>query len=243
MAEVPQPQAQLGAVGIFYVVFASVWTLILACAMAFLYVRRDMPMLRIRGLPLSFGAVILLHMYWIAVQTGYIYGPIFPPAVEYWIMGVWFPLGIALFHASNSRFLYVAKAQKRFVNSKIIDDDQLSVRTYNRKTVVGLYKSLDHTNRMLVLVSAGMAFQVCSTLPSIVHLANSWAAVPYRFHVRRLPQVPPLVRYPRNRNPRHRRRAEGPDGPWMGVVAVSVLAVLLGLDRCSHHSLGVSLSQ
>lgn len=167
---VPKPHAVLGTVGIFYIVFASVWTLILGLAMWFLYVRRDMPMLRIRGLPLSFGAVTLLHMYWIAVQTGYIYGPIFPPAVEYWIMGVWFPFGIALFHASNSRFLYVANAQKQFVTSKkLLDDDQVSIKTTRKEmTIVGLYKSLDYTNKMLVLVSAGMAFQVCKLASSSI---------------------------------------------------------------------------
>jgi len=53
----------MDALGIFYCCLAVVWTIILASGMVFLYRRRDMPILKIRGLSLSFGAVILLHMY------------------------------------------------------------------------------------------------------------------------------------------------------------------------------------
>lgn len=241
MAATEAPHAVLGAVGIFWIVFACTWTLILALGMSFLYVRRDMPMLRIRGLPLSFGAVILLHMYWIAVQTGYVYGPIFPPAAEYWIMGVWFPFGIALFHASNSRFLYVAQAQKRFVPAKKLDDDEISVRTKNPKSLYGVYKSLDYTNKMLVLVTLGMAFQVFALVVAclLVVLSDTRKAFPHSLHVHRFPQVPPLVRHPGHRGQRHAGRAEDGDGTWLGVVAVSVLAVLLGLDHRPRHSVAV----
>jgi hypothetical protein len=34
-------------------------------------------------------------------------------------MGTWFPLGIALFHASNLRFLHVAKLQKQFARPEL----------------------------------------------------------------------------------------------------------------------------
>jgi hypothetical protein len=154
------PTAQVDGIAIFYICFSILWTLILGAGMAFLYVRRDMPILRIRGLPLSFGAVILLHMYWLAVQIGYVYGPIFPPAAEYWIMSIWFPFGVALFHASNSRFLYVARAQKRYVAINKHASDCASLRRPDRRGIMGWFKALDHTNRMLALVSGGMIFQL-----------------------------------------------------------------------------------
>jgi len=147
--------------GTFFICFSVFWTLVLIGGMLFLHLNRRMPMLRIRGLSLSFGAVVLLHMYWIAVQLGYIYGPLMAPGVEFWIMGIWLPFGIALFHASNSRFLYVAEMQKRFIG-----DDMTSNRrpSSKKKSLIQKWRSLDYTTKMLALVCSGMGFQLFLTL-------------------------------------------------------------------------------
>ncbi|KAE8132418.1 hypothetical protein BDV38DRAFT_275102 [Aspergillus pseudotamarii] len=81
-----------------------------------------MPVLRVRGLPLSLSAIAVLHIYWVSVQFGCMIGALMPGDIEYWIMGTYLPCGIALFHASNSQFLYVAALQKKYVhyNSRCI---------------------------------------------------------------------------------------------------------------------------
>lgn len=151
----------MDALGIFYCCLSVIWTGILIAGMVFLYRRRDMPILRIRGLPLSFGAVTLLHMYWIAVQLGYLYGRWMAASIEYWIMGIWLPFGIALFHASNSRFLYVAEMQKRFVSLEGVNGRR-NARSQKNKSLLEKYKLLDYTTKMLALVCTGMALQVSS---------------------------------------------------------------------------------
>lgn len=156
------PSANLDALGIFWIVYTLTWTCFLAAGMVFLLRRRDMPMLRIRGLPLSFAAVALLHCYWGAGQTAYVYGSLMSSKIEYWVMGIWLPFGIALFHASNSRFLYVASVQRRFVSGQR-PGSPTSVGTRwpaRRRGVVGWYKSMDYSGRMLTLVGIGMVFQV-----------------------------------------------------------------------------------
>lgn len=157
-----KPHARFDSTGIFWIVFSTVWTLLLAAGMVFLYRRREMPILRIRGLLLSFGAVVLLHFYWLTVQWAYIFALLFPPAVEFWIMSIWLPFGVALFHASNSRFLYVAKSQKRSFASDGGDARPRSERVKKAGGLLGRYRGLDYTNRMLVLVGIGMLFQVGS---------------------------------------------------------------------------------
>ncbi len=154
-----KPEVRLDGVGVFYIVFAIVWTLLLFGGMAFLWMRRDMPILRIRGLGLSFAAVCLLHGYWMAVTVAYVYGPLMPEVAEYWIMGIWLPFGVALFQASNSRFLYVANAQKKYVK-KTVDVGWNGERPRIRKTLVARWKMLDYSFKMLLLVGLGMAFQV-----------------------------------------------------------------------------------
>jgi hypothetical protein len=150
-----KPELRLGAVGIFWIVFALVWTAILLGGMVFLWVRREMPILRIRGLPLSFAAITLMHIYWLAVQLGYWYGALMPEVAEFWIMGLWFPFGIALFHASNSRFLYVADAQRKFIQKS-----QTPAFAVTRGNLLGRWRKLDYNRRTLVLISACMLLHV-----------------------------------------------------------------------------------
>ncbi|KAM6520255.1 hypothetical protein FALCPG4_013804 [Fusarium falciforme] len=156
-----KPQVNLDGLGIFWIAFALSWTLIVAGGMMFLWHRRDMSILRIRGLPLSFLAITLLHLYWCTVQTGYVYLPLAIAEVEYWIMSIYLPCGIALFHASNTRFLLVAKAQKELFTS-----DAASIQSKRAKTnsLVCRFRSLDYSKKILILIGAGMGFQFLLTL-------------------------------------------------------------------------------
>ncbi|KAM5341366.1 hypothetical protein ACJ41O_014397 [Fusarium nematophilum] len=198
----PKAQPRLDALGIFWIVFTFAWTFMVAGGMYFLWRRRDMPLLRIRGLPLSFAAIFLLHLYWGAVQTGYVYFPLATPEVEYWIMSTWLPFGIALFHASNSRFLHVAKTQKELF---AMDAPPSKGRRSGPKGLKGRFQSLDYTKKILVLVGAGMAFQLFLTIFMFL--------ISRKFH--------PSFGIP--------------DGPRLGMVAVRLLAVLLGVDRRPLH--------
>ncbi|CAI4213870.1 unnamed protein product [Parascedosporium putredinis] len=130
--------------------------------MVFLYLRRDLPLLRVRSLSLSFAAVIMLHLYWLAVQLGYVYGALMPAAVEYWIMSIYLPFGIALFQASNTQLLYVSKAQKRFARH----DSMSTVRSRpetEKPSLRSIHRKLDYPTRMLLYVSLGMLFQLFLT--------------------------------------------------------------------------------
>lgn len=153
------PGVAFDGVGIFWSVLAIVWTCILATGMIFLYTKRHMPMLRIRSLPLSFGAVICLHLYWLAVQLGYVYGALMPTAIEFWIMSIYFPFGIALFQASNSQFLHVSKAQKRFAGTDSFDSFREKPQK-GKPTLFERFRKLDYARRVLIYVGIGMAGQV-----------------------------------------------------------------------------------
>jgi len=111
----------------------------------FLLTRRDSTVLRIRGIILSICAVGFLHCYWISVQLGYMTGPLMRAMPEYWIMSTWLPFGIALFHASNTRFLHVARGQRRFVVSEKVDDQHKK-----GKTLVARFRRMGHTRKVLL---------------------------------------------------------------------------------------------
>lgn len=176
-----EPRPQLDGVGIFWACWTCIWTALLAAGMAYLVSRRQMPVLRIRGLALSLSAIGLLHLYWISVQIGYILAPLAPAVAEYWIMGIYLPFGIALFHASNSRFLHIAKAQKKYAQhgGRVVEGPASSRRGDG---VVGRFRRLDYTSKVLIVVGLGMLFQVRQATrfprfaPSASYIANRAAA-------------------------------------------------------------------
>jgi hypothetical protein len=153
-----KPRLRLDAAGIFFVSWCGTWTLFVCAGMGFLCYRRDAPLLRIRNLNLSFVATAFLHTYWMAVQMSYIADP-FPPQAEYWIMGIYLPFGIALFQASNSRFLCVAGQQRRMFTRTGYQLGERPRRTFFGR-VCGLSPWLCHTRKMFVVIGMGMVLQV-----------------------------------------------------------------------------------
>ncbi|PIG83701.1 hypothetical protein AARAC_010627 [Aspergillus arachidicola] len=122
-----------------------------------------MPTLRIRGLGLSLSAIVLLHLYWASVQFGVMIGPIMPGDAQYWIMGTYLGCGIALFHASNTRFLHVAKHQRQFAHH----GSRITESVPDEKPKSGLFarfRRLEYTKRILILVAIAMAFQIFLTI-------------------------------------------------------------------------------
>lgn len=153
-----QPKANLGPVSIWWAVWACVWTVIVVSGMAYLIVNRNSPALRVRGIGLSLSAIGFLHLYWISVQFGVMAGNLMPGDAEFWIMGIYLSCGMALFHASNTRFLHVAHVQKSYVkhdNDSIDDED-----SKNKGGLIQRFRRLDYTIKVLVVVGIGMLFQV-----------------------------------------------------------------------------------
>lgn len=171
-----KPEARLDSVGIWWICWSVVWTLLLLAGAGFLILKRNTPMLRIRGIGLSLSAIFLLHLFWIAVQLGYVIGPLYPGDTQYWIMGTYLPLGIGLFHGSNSRFLHIAQRQKKYLESKAQPVAKTSSK--DDEGFLGRFRRLDHTAKVILLVGSGMLFQVswrpCAVSPQTTRANNAW---------------------------------------------------------------------
>ncbi|CAI6342056.1 unnamed protein product [Periconia digitata] len=156
----PQPP-KWDKVGLFFVSFASTWTTVVLAGMVFCWWNRDLPILRIRGLPLAFGSVIFLHMYWLMAQIVYPVGGSMPIpiayTVQYFIMGTWFPLGIALFHAANLRFLRVAELQRRFVAPDVKTKQVLSRSSHY--SWVSRIRNIRYGKKVTIIISSVVAIQ------------------------------------------------------------------------------------
>ncbi|KAK8913148.1 hypothetical protein VCV18_011620 [Metarhizium anisopliae] len=154
-------------VGRFYIGFCCTWTLLVLSGMAFCLVHRNNPALKIRGLPLSFGSIILLHSYWVLAQITCPIGRSIPVIlaydIQYFFMGVYFPLGIALFHASNLRFLRVARLQRQFTH--VQSGHRVAPRCNGAKTsLLCRVRNMNYTARTMLFIGIAMVAQVLLTV-------------------------------------------------------------------------------
>lgn len=77
----PAPVANLDTIRIFYAAVCCTWTVLVALGMGYLWHHRRMPILKIRGLGLTFVAIGVLHIYFIIVQLVSIVSP-FPSEAQ-----------------------------------------------------------------------------------------------------------------------------------------------------------------
>lgn len=150
-------------IGVFYISWCASWTATLIAGMAFCLFNMHLPVIKIRGIPLSFSAIAFLHMYWILAQITYPIGPALPVVlaydIQYFFMGLWFPLGVALFHASNLRFLRVARLQKQFTHpARRVES---STSSSAKASWLSRLRNLDYAKRSMFFIGLGMVIQVC----------------------------------------------------------------------------------
>lgn len=100
------------AVGEAYVIIISVYTTLLALC-SYLYWRylARTNAVRIRGLIITILAVWIIHCYLLALFIVYPLNGDFLCGTEFWSMNVMFPLGIAIYQASNVRLLAYSQRQ------------------------------------------------------------------------------------------------------------------------------------
>ena len=153
-------RVNLDGLGILYISLVIAWTLILIPGIVCLLKNRRLPCLRIRNIPLSIGAVCCLHVYWVLCMIAYVMNGYFPCSTEFWIMSIYLPLGIALYHASNSQLLYIAGMQKKYaqVDSNPQDPKAASQRPGLLERLN--FKAYSPANRTMLLIGIGMVLQV-----------------------------------------------------------------------------------
>jgi hypothetical protein len=156
------------ALGAVYLTISALWTLALAGGMWFLWSHRELPCLQIRRLPVVIAAVCSLHVYGFMALTCYVYQANYPCNVEFWIMSIWLPYGIAMFHAANSQFLYIASRQRQYARTSSLNDlgsHSLALEEKSRIQRImrgpGNGRGID---RIMVWIAIGLGIQVSTTM-------------------------------------------------------------------------------
>ena len=140
--------------------FCATWTFLLLMGIGFLIYHRGNPIVKIRSLPLTVASMLMLHSYCILGQITYPIGPSVPAIlaydIQYFFMALYYPLGIALFQASNLRFLHIAKLQRCYLQPSSIRSGCNGSKT----SILCRLRNQSYKFKMMVLISIGMIAQV-----------------------------------------------------------------------------------
>lgn len=147
----------------FYTAINIIWTSMIIAGCIFLILNRNVPSVRIRNLPISLSAVLCLHVYWSAVLESYTWNGLYPCGVEFWVMSIYLPFGIALFQATNVQLLSVAATQGRMIaqtteKAQVVQPPRQSMRRWWLR-----YNSLNLIKRTELAIGVGMLVQVILT--------------------------------------------------------------------------------
>lgn len=153
-----KPGPLVTTASVFWLIFGIVWTIVVSLGVTYLVKNRDTPTVRIRGLWLCLFATCFLHLYAWSCQFGLLLGPMMPGDAQYWLMGLWLPIGISFFQASNARFLYIARLQKKYV----YPSNRLSLSSKRGKatSLIARFHRLDYSSKILISVGFGTLVQV-----------------------------------------------------------------------------------
>jgi hypothetical protein len=80
------------------------------------------------------------------------------------LSGTWYPLGIALFHAANLKFLRFVEMQKQFESSSPQTRMRAGEgRTQSHTSWTGRWRSIRADNKVFILIGVAMVCQVALT--------------------------------------------------------------------------------
>lgn len=166
------------SIGWVYLSLFIVWNVVFAGSLIFLWTHRQLPSLRMRRIPFLIAGLSSLHIYGAICMISYPLGAYVPCSTNFWVMSIYLPFGIALFHASNSQFMYLASRQKRFAHSSsatTIDEKTAEAIASSpwKRVFAGLRRG-DSIDSTLVTIGLGMVVQVgFNTTTICFRVANS----------------------------------------------------------------------
>ena len=125
-----------------------------------------------------FRSVILLHLYGISCMPGVLLLTMIPCDVQYWVMSIYLPFGMALLQASNSQFQSVAVQQRRLACFDGFEDHSLEEKaplSWWRRVL----QRRDETDKVLFGIGVGMAVQLA--LSAFVYFGSEMFHPSYGF--------------------------------------------------------------
>ncbi|PPJ58943.1 hypothetical protein CBER1_04129 [Cercospora berteroae] len=146
-----------------YAGFIIAWTAILYAGVAWLIKNRDLPFIKIRNVPIAVASVSCLHLYLIKIVLAYTTNGHFLCSLEFWIMSIYLPFGIALFQANLVQLYSISDQQQKLATSAASTS---TASIASRSGVRGWWqqwKDLPQIKKSYTYIGIGMFIQVIIT--------------------------------------------------------------------------------
>ncbi len=108
--------SRLDGAGIAYVLVAGTWTALLLGGIAVFLFHRKLDFVRMRNPLLVTTALVLIHVYLCLMLLLYPLNASYGCNAGFWMMSVYFPLGIACWHTANIHVLNLSHLQEELIS-------------------------------------------------------------------------------------------------------------------------------
>ncbi|KAI9697401.1 MAG: hypothetical protein M1836_004679 [Candelina mexicana] len=155
----------LDILGILYILVCALWSILFLAACGLLYYYRNLPFIRIRDTTLVLSSLMMIHVYLCIILLVYPVNGQFSCSLEFWIMSIYLPFGIALFQAQNMQLLSLSCRQKQFMYNQ----KELTYRNRGRLQLCNItgmrqkWSEMTLTHRTYVGVAIGVVVQFVLT--------------------------------------------------------------------------------
>ncbi|KAI5370986.1 hypothetical protein Slin15195_G018570 [Septoria linicola] len=158
------PMVNWDDLGKAYAAFIVAWTIILYVGVGWLVLNRNLPFVKIRNVPIAVTSVSCLHIYLIKIVLAYTTNGHFLCALEFWIMSIYLPFGIALFQANLVQLHSISDQQQKLATSAgslsaFSMDSQSGARGWWQK-----WNNLPQLKKSYVYIGIGMLIQLVITV-------------------------------------------------------------------------------
>jgi hypothetical protein len=109
-------KSRLDAVGITYISVCLIWTGLLLTGLAVFLQHRGVDFIRMRNPLLVSTSILLIHIYLCLVFLLYPLNASYGCDAGFWVMSLYFPLGIALWHTANIQLLNLSSVQEELMS-------------------------------------------------------------------------------------------------------------------------------
>jgi hypothetical protein len=103
--------SRLDRAGVTYISICSIWTLLLIVGLTIFLCHRKVDFIRMRNPLLVSSGLLLIHVYLCLVLLLYPLNASYGCDAGFWVMSVYFPLGITVWHTANIQVLNLSSLQ------------------------------------------------------------------------------------------------------------------------------------
>lgn len=151
-----------------YAGFIVVWTAVLYTAVVWLVFNRNLPHIKIRNVPIAVTSVTCLHLYLIKIVLAYTTNGHFLCSLEFWIMSIYLPFGIALFQANLVQLHSVSDQQRKMLKSSASSSSSMAPQ--RSLSLWQKWKNLPQLKKSYTYIGIGMLIQLVVT--AVVYAAT-----------------------------------------------------------------------